>query len=240
MVKKVLVIFFFSFAMISNVLAEPYYENDNGVQFSEDEYNFISALYGEYKTEVMTLNQYNKLKENNIFGQEIITISDDSQISLLTEHETPHKKLTLSYACGTKCTIVSHLFWKVVPATKSYDLYGTYLENTGEIDELFSVMHVNGSITYPVEYKINSAGASATYKLPDSISNTNDFFLDFEFMVAQQGKIYVSYQHADSAVSLANSRLYNFSYNGYGHVFAFNQSVRSHYDDMGGLKIYFS
>lgn len=239
MVKKILVIFFFSFVMIGNVFAETYYENDKGVEMSEDEYNFISELYGDGFPAIIPQDTYNALKENNIFGQEIIRISDENEVSPYGIIETSYKKLTTSYACDTTCAVSATLSWKKVPATKSHDLFGVHFDGCGEITGLSSYMVANGNIYDPVEYKLNSSGAAATHLLPSTISTTNAMFFNLSFFVAKQGRVQISYQHAIKSISLANSRKYSFSYNGYGHVFSFQEAIRPYYDQMSGLEIKF-
>lgn len=239
MVKKVLVVFFFSFIMIGNVFADTYYENNNGVRMSEDEYNFISELYGDDFPSIIPQETYNALKENNIFGQEIIRISNDYEASTYGLIETTYKKLETSYACDTTCAVSATLTWKKVPATKSHDLFGVYFDGCGEITGLLSSMRANGSLYDPVEYKLNSSGASATHKLPSTISTSNAMYISLSFFANKKGGVQISYQHATKSISLTDSRKYNFSYNGYGHVFSFQESIRPYYDQMSGLEIKF-
>lgn len=239
MVKKIVVILFFSFVMISNVYAEPYYENDYGVQLTEEEYNFVTELYDDEYPSRMTQTEYNNLKDNNMFGQEIKHVGNDEDVVTYGFFETPYKKLTANYVCGTKCTVVAHLNWKKVPATKSYDLFGTYYENIGDINGITALMHVNGTASTPTEYKANSTGVAATHLLPSTIDASTVFSFDFSYTVDNRGSAWVSYQHAQKSLSLANSRRYSFSYNGYGNVFAFQEAIRPYYDQMTGIEITF-
>lgn len=237
MVKKVLIFFFFSFVMICNVYVDSYYENALGVHMSEEEYNFIKEFYNEYYPSVITQERYDNMKEQNIFGQEIITVSSDDQSAPNAFIETPYKRLSTTYSCGDdECLISATLKWLKKPATKSYDLFGSYLYNTGEIYDISSWMYKNGSPINPVEYKINSIGVAATHKLPTSFDTLS---FDFSFMVPKQGRIYLSYQHATESISLVDSRKYNFAFSGYGNVFDFSESIRPYYDDMSGIAIRF-
>lgn len=248
MVKKIFVVVLVSIIFCGSVSAESYFENENGVILTKPEYDFIVELYNENYPSIITMDEYNILKDDNIFGQEITHVSSDDNvinpsISLLSGnnsfHETTAKRLEMGCACGTtKCRVVATLVWKKYPATRSYDLFGAMQVGSSAPTDFVSHKYIDGDASVPVEYISNSTGVSATYRLPnDSTSAIWDF--DLAFSVAKKGRITASYQHATKNITLANSRKFMFNYNGYGHVHLFDQSVRSTYDGMDGVEIVF-
>ena len=96
---------------------------------------------------------------------------------------------------------------------------------------------------------VNSTGnnTSASYK-PSSLGNGfgvsikllssgNNMRITQTFRISGTGKLYASYQHATSNISLADSQKFNISNSGYGGVFLFDNLIRKYYDGMGGVDI---
>lgn len=248
MVKKIFVILLVSIMFCGSVSADSYFENENGVILTKPEYDFIVELYHENYPSVITMDEYNILKDNNIFGQEIKHVSSDDNminpsISLLSGdtgyHETDYKRLDVQSACGTKCMVSAKLVWKKLPTARSYDLFGAMQVGSSAPSAVASHKYVNGNASAPVEYITTGNGASATHRLPNDTS-INSLAFDFSFTIAKKGKVAVSYQHAKKNITLVNSRKFIFNYNGYGSVFLFDQSVVSYYDQMCGVDLYLS
>ena len=80
MVKKIFVILLVSIIFCGSVSAESYFENENGVILTKPEYDFIVELYNENYPSIITMDEYNILKDDNIFGQEIKHVSSDDNI----------------------------------------------------------------------------------------------------------------------------------------------------------------
>ena len=67
-----------------------------------------------------------------------------------------------------------------------------------------------------------------------------NFDCDIEAIVKSTSKwatVYASYQHAATNVTLAQSKAYNISHNGYGEVINFATAVENYYDGMQGVSI---
>ena len=77
MVKKIFVILLVSIIFCGSVSAESYFENENGVILTKPEYDFIVELYNENYPSIITMDEYNILKDDNIFGQEIKHVSSN-------------------------------------------------------------------------------------------------------------------------------------------------------------------
>lgn len=245
MVKRIFVIILLSIIFCGTVKAEAYYENENGVILTKPEYDFIVQLYNENYPSVISVEEYNTLKDNNIFGQEIKRISTDDKfanpsIGLLSGggefHETQYKRLELGSACGDTCLIAATLVWKKWPSARSYDLFGGMQIGSTAPTKYYSHMFVNGNSRAPVEYISNGTGVSATHRLPNDTS-LNSLAFDLSFVVAKRGRVSASYQHAKKNITLVNARRFTFHYNGYGNVYLFEQSIRPYYDAMCGLDL---
>lgn len=247
MVKKIFVILLVSIIFCGSVSAESYFENENGVILTKPEYDFIVELYNENYPSIITMDEYNTLKDNNIFGQEVKRVSSDDNlvnpsISLLSgtnvAHETNYKRLEMGTACGTTCMVSVTLIWKKAPTGRSYDLFGAMQVGSSTPTNVVSHKTHNGKVTNPVEYIKSSSGVSATYLMPND-GDLGKLYFDLSFTVPKKGRITASYQHARKNITLVNSRKFMFNYNGYGHVHLFDQSVRATYDGMDGVEIVF-
>ncbi len=245
MVKKFFVFVLVSFIFCGTVKAEAFYTNDNGVILSKPEYDFIVDFYDKNYPSIITMDEYNVLKDNNIFGQEIRRLSTDDAITnpsigLLSGseefHETNYKRLDVGCACGTTCLVRATLVWKIKPSTRSYDVFGGMQVGSTAPTGISSHMYIDGDASAPVEYIHNSIGASATHRLPNDTSFDSLAF-DLSFVVAKKGRVTVSYQHAKKNITLVNSRRFTFNYSGYGNVYLFDQTVRPYYDQMSGLEL---
>ena len=72
------------------------------------------------------------------------------------------------------------------------------------------------------------------------VDAATEFQLDIEAIVKSTSKwatVYASYQHAATNVTLAQSKAYNISHNGYGEVINFATAVENYYDGMQGVSI---
>lgn len=214
---------------------EIYYKNKNGVQFTKNEYDFISEFYFDGYQEYMTLENYQSLKKANIMT-ELITkiVYNNNEIQPLTEvsYQSASKKLVLSYVCTSRCYASFQASWLTVANTRSYDLIGAYSPTANDLVLENSSMIYSGKSVSPVEKNSTANGISATFMLPNTDAKYV-FTLDFNVPVGT--KVYASYQHAKKSISLANSRKYTFASSGYGGVFRFDTSVSDYYDAMGGV-----
>ena len=238
--KKVLTIFITMLSMIiyTNVYAEEYYyQNNNGVSFTKEEFEFLNSFYFEGYPEYMTLNDYEEFTKSNIMNGKIQIASSNNLNNYMplvdVSYPTNKKTLKLSSSCsGTICSMAITLTWTQNPNVRSYDLIGSLVENTNITSRSGAKLYYSGENILPVEQKTQTNAISSTYKLPDSGSN---IIVMENYNVNNSGKVIASYQHATQNISLATSRNYNFSTNGYGAVFAFYSGAGNYYDGMLGV-----
>lgn len=212
-----------------------YFENENGVKFSKKEYDFVSEFYYDGYQEYMTAENYLRLKDLGVMDKEVKNVVyENNGIQTYTDviHQSASKKLVMSYACGTKCSITLKASWLTIANVRSYDLIGAYSPTSNALTYVSALMRYSGKDYLPVENNKSANGISATFKLP-STDAKYDFIM--EITVPSGTKVYGSYQHAKKEISLVNSRKYSFASSGYGKVFKFDSSVESYYDGMGGV-----
>lgn len=212
-----------------------FYTNENGVSFTEKEYNFLSDFYFDGYQDYMTTEDYEKFVTSNIMEGEIKTITlDDSLNSRSLEYETKMKQLKVSSSCANDCIVATTLIWKAIPAVKSYDLIGAYFDNTSLADGPSTYLLSGTTYVSPSYTLYHSNGISASIKIPNT---NNSMKVVQQFNVKKSGSINVSYQHARKSISLTNSKKYKLSRSGYGGVFDFNESISNYYDAMGGITL---
>lgn len=213
-----------------------YYENNNGVQLTKSEYDFVSEFYYEGYQDYMTLDNYLRLKEAEIFGKKInkVVYNENNGIQTLTDvtYQSASKKLILSYVCNSRCYAAFQATWTTIANVRSYDLIGAYSPTANALVAEESSMIYSGRSYAATEKNNSKNGISSTFKLP---STDAKYIFTLDFNVPIGTKVYASYQHAKKTISLANSRKYTYASSGYGGVFRFDSSVSGYYDGMGGV-----
>ncbi len=215
-----------------------YYTNNQNVNFTFKEYEFISNMFYQGYQDIMSLNDYEEIFwDKDIVNSEIQKNTVNESLDLVpygTFHETSSKKLTIAKTCTSECLITLTAIWKKPPYIRSYDVIGARLVGvslTRQPMTFATGTSQNNSSNEIVQYN-NGFGVSV--KLPTS---GNDMKVAQHFRVTTGGSIYGSYQHAKSSITLANSKKYSISSSGYGGVFLFDNSVKSSYDAMAGVNI---
>lgn len=219
-------------------LEDVYYQNNNGVEFTEKEYNYFYDVYGIDYIDNMTQEDYNWYSDLDLNNSNIETETYyDIPMSIMgTTHTTASKKITITKSCSTvKCTINTSLKWLTNPTIRSYDVIGARFDGASlKNDTIVTKVHSSAGTSSFNNLKSFTSGFGVSIKLPESASN---IIIDQKFYTTTSGKIYASYQHATSNVSLATSKLYSLGSNGYGGVFCFYGNALNKYDQMGGVDI---
>ena len=163
-------------------------------------------------------------------------------------HTTSYKNIQIS---ATKISTNNYLVdvtndWLITPKVKSYDVIAMRTDDatisTGTQNGI--QLYTNSSTTGNVRYSYNgtnmvlsSNGFGISMNLVDAATG---FTCQIEAIVtatSQWAKVYGSYQHAMTAVTLAKSKSYTISHNGYGKVINFATAVQNDYDNMQGVSI---
>lgn len=213
-----------------------YYTNNNGVTFTQEEYDFLSDFYFLGYQNYMTQSDYNNFIESDIMNGTINSVLYDfsNPIGRTTNSlETQMKLLKMSSSCSTTCVIATTLIWKSNPSVRSYDHIGALLNNTSLIGGIDSKLYYGTNVIYPSYSSVSTNGVDSIFKLPNTASSIK---VVNTFTIQRQGSVNVSYQHAKNSISLTNSKLFSYSSSGYGGVYNFDSSVRNYYDAMNGLQ----
>ena len=125
-------------------------------------------------------------------------------------------------------------YGKNLHSIRSYDVIGAYLNGINLTSVPITAAAGTSERVTSNEIVKSNNGFGVSIKLP---STGSDMDVLQYFRVTTGGTIYGSYQHAKSEISLANSKKYTISRSGYGGVFLFNNSVKSHYDQMAGVSL---
>ena len=234
--KKILYILLLAFFCTGvNVSAsEIYFSNVNGVNLTEEEYNFISKIFWDGYQKEMTIEDYNFILSDGI-SENIVTNNYIPYQTMGTTHTTASKSLTITKTQLSSYTLISVVAtWLASPTVRSYDVIGSYLSGVSLMDAPTTKVSSSSGTTSYADVLYDNNGFGVSVKLPTSGSN---IIVSQAFKVNGSGHIYSSYQHAKKSISLSNSKRYSISLSGYGNVFLFESSIKSYYDQMGGVDI---
>lgn len=208
--------------------------------FGKNEKNFIKEFYGEEFLANINYNDYIWIKGLNLEknGYEIVSPSINSSISILSSSiNDANKNIVIAKSCNTKCIIITKVEWKVNPYIMSYDVIGSRL-----VGGTFTTSSLKTKVKYGTisKYENNNLffqnGYGTIIKLP--ITN-NLITIEQQIEISGRGKIFSSYQHAKTNVSLFTSKQFIISSPGYGGVFEFYGQALNQYDNMPGVYITF-
>jgi len=243
----IFILFIFMFSYSSVVSANNNYISKNGINFSSKEYEYISNLYWEGFQEYLTVNDYKMMQELNLFNQDIKSkelnfpieeIYETNKMRINSTNLTSGgRKLTISKSCSSLCLVTLVAKWNVIPSVYSNDVIGFRIYNSSI--NLINNVYVTGN-NYSKNYSLDSSNFQIKnngYGCSVKISNVNNLIITASVYVSEGGKIYGSYQHAKSSISLGNSKLYTINSSGYGSVFKFYGLALNKYDGTGGVLI---
>ena len=215
---------------------EVYFVNQNNVEFTKEEYDFISYMFWDGAQENMDLDDYNNFINSDIMNGDLDSnIYYDIPLTRATSIEEANKTLKIVKSCSSNCFVSVTLTWKKFPTVKSYDVIGAYLDGTSLVNNPATSITTNGTITTTYkDIKKSNNGFGVSVKLP---TYGTSMIINQSFRVNKGGTVYASYQHAIKNISLSNSQNYTFSRSGYGGVFKFSGTALTTYDKMKGVSI---
>ena len=217
-----------------------------------------AARYLSYDLEhVNKVSKYYKVTETTngtiateVSKEEAIAAAEtENNISpTATYHTTSYKNIEISstYVSKNKYYINLVNAWLITPRVKSYDVIAIRVNDATVVDgtQMGTQSYGTGSSNDMVNYSyqgtnmvLSSNGFGISMNLVDAATT---FTCDIEAVVtatSQWATVYGSYQHAMTAVTLAKSKSYTISHNGYGKVINFATAVQNDYDNMQGVSI---
>ena len=163
-------------------------------------------------------------------------------------HTTAYKNIQISrsHTGGNNYFMNVTNHWLITPAVKSYDVIAmrvddaTMVAGTQSGIQMYSTNSGSGSVDYSyrgTNMVLASNGFGISMNLVDAAYG---FTCEIEAIVTattEWAKVFGSYQHAIASVTLAQSKSYTISHNGYGKVINFATGIQNDYDDMDGVSI---
>ncbi|MDE6292412.1 MAG: hypothetical protein K2L98_01890 [Bacilli bacterium] len=240
-IVKICLIVFVTLVMCNEVFAsENYYTNNNGVIFTEEEYNFLSKMYWEGCQDLFTQKDYEDFVNSKIIEGEFQTVEASYSDNLLFQPfgentaESNSKIIKISTSCQSNCTVSVTVTWKTIPKTRSYDVIGARFSGNKLIDVDYTKAISTTKTNSSTDVKKLDNGFGVSVLLPNTGTT---FIVNQGYTVTKGGTIYASYQHAKRTISLANSKNYTISKDGYGGVFKFSGTAANVYDAMRGVSL---
>ena len=242
--KKVLcLIALFMFFGLCDVKASTYYTNEKNVNFTKEQYDYISELFYDGYQNEMTQNDLDKMIDLDLIGKPISkkVISSDGIINdnPITPKSTyvyyAGRSLTIGSACGSECLVVLVAQWSGTPSIQSWDVIG-FRTSSVTINQIgaASVSGTGYSATYypsSTQFQQFSNGWAYSVKL----GNASNLKISTSMYTEPGGIAFGSYQHAVETISLATSKLYTIVVGGYGYVFNFYGNAFGKYDGAPGV-----
>lgn len=190
---------------------------------------------------------------NGTYNEEIdLDLEDDIRNGTLpspmdvTFYQTTYKKISLMDTeiddNGHYITIYTQ--WLINPVTKSYDVTAMRVEDANIIDgtQDGTQVYIKNGTTGFVNYSPNGTnivkydnGFGISMNLVDGATYFETDISAIVQATSQYAKVYGTYQHAVTDVSLDESQSYFISHNGYGRVLNFATGVQHKYDGMNGV-----
>ena len=215
-----------------------------------------ATQYLSYDLEhVNKVSKYYKVTETTngtitteVSKEEATTAAENNISTMATYHTTSYKNIEIStMKLNTNVYYVNLTNeWLITPKVKSYDVIAMRVDdatiNSGS--QRGTQFYIANGVSDTIEYSYNgtnmvlsSNGFGISMNLVDAASS---FTCDIDATVtatSQWATVYGSYQHAMTAVTLAKSKSYTISHNGYGKVINFATAVQNDYDNMQGVSI---
>ena len=224
----------------STVFADAYYTNDNGLEFTEFQYELMTSMLNETLVAEMTEEEYDNFGVSNMNPENAkLAIEEDNGndsgiMPLGTYHETQSKKISIASVCdSSKCSVVTAVTWKKSPAVRSYDVIGHRIYNSSFVSTAGNLLLKTSGGSYGYDDKKGASnGIGCAVKLP---SDETINYISLSTFMEPQGRVYGSYQHAIKNITLSKAMNFSFSDNGYGNVFLYPSSYDLTFDQMAGV-----
>lgn len=191
--------------------------------------------------------------ETEVTEEEALNYEEDSTTyAWNVTHTTSMKRLYMQVVSGSASTKIVTITntWLSLPQVRSFDVialrpgtnsmtinvnssmisgYQRWDGNTINYNSSSSNTKISSSFT-------GNGGIGISMNIVDAVSSSLECSMTVYFLCgASNFKIYGTYQHATSDVSLSQSQDYTFNQSGMGQVLKFASSVASKYDNMQGV-----
>ena len=257
-ISILLVMIISSSVKAANLTEEEYAKLRN--VFSDARISFMSnedaARYLSYDLEhTNKVSKYYKVTETTngtitteVSKEEATEAAENNISTIATYHKTSYKNIEISTSRTGPNSYFIYVTndWLINPRVKSYDVIAmrvddaTISSGTQRGVQMYTTNGINDVVNYSYQgtnMVLSSNGFGISMNLVDAAQG---FTCEIEAIVTATTKwatVYGSYQHAMTAVTLAKSKSYTISHNGYGQVINFATAVQNDYDNMQGVSI---
>lgn len=233
--KKILYFFGITFLFITFVNAktiQTYY----GYSFEEDMYKELIEIYGYNYIYFLNKEEYLYLKNSDLSNVKTITYEDTpvNLISPFSSYSTSYKTISLTNNNGY---VTIKLTWKKDPKIRSYDVFAVRLQGLTYGNTISFKQYYTENGTTKVNTNATLKKFSNGFGESFLLSDKSNLECSITFYVNGTGKVYATYQHATSNISLNDSTNYTLSALGLGNVLLFNNRINDKYDKMAGINI---
>ena len=234
--KKFLFYCFVILMLFERVQAKPYYYiNGYGVEFTLEEYNYVSELLYDGYQATMTKEEYKIIFSENMNTIKKTIIDTPVYSTLGTFYASSSKNINIATSCDSTCLVTVAVNWTKSPNIRSYDLIGAFLEDTSLTTNVVTKSMNSTGVNVSNEIKNDKNGFGVSIEL---LKKGDDMRITQIFRVNKGGWVYSSYQHAMKSITLANSKKYSIQKGGYGGVFLFDSlKIQDYYDGMQGVYV---
>lgn len=227
--------------------------SDTRISFMSDE---EAARYLSYDLEHSNkVSKYYKVTETTngtitteVSKEEATTAAENNISTISTYHTTSYKNIEISTTqlSTNKYLIYLTNEWLITPRVKSYDVIAMRVDDATikSGSQVGMQAYTANGVTDVVNYSyqgtnmvLSSNGFGISMNLVDAASGFTCEIQAIVTATSQWATVYGSYQHAMTAVTLAKSKSYTISHNGYGQVINFATAVQNDYDNMQGVSI---
>lgn len=217
------------------------YTNEKGFEFTQDEYNFFTKVYGQkFVQKYLDQDIYNQFPDTDFANAEVVTkVYSTNESRQNPSKDSPFfsssaKSLQISKYCSAVfCKIYVTATWFGEPSVKSYDDIGVYLDGPSRLGSATTVAYSSLGNNFAESTKYQTEGFGASVLLPDG----SDTIVSQTFNYTGTGTIYASYQHAMVNTVLTVAQSFDISAIGYGGVFDFYNNADLVYDNMNGVDL---
>ena len=244
--KKIVMVLLAVLALVvtKNVYAEEaFYVNQNGVELTREEYDFLTMFYDDSYPDIMTRDMYDEFVADDLLNSEVeIKSYTEVPLALLnpgmsptsTSHSTPYKTVQIGRAClPTYCVMSLKNTWHSNPSVRSWDNIGAYLDGVSLLAH-YQTYASSTTESHNFSYLNTTGGIGNSVELP---ATGDDIIISMSFKVSRGGTVYGSYQHAMQTTTEPNSENYTLDILGYGNVFLYYGTAIGIYDGMNGVDI---
>lgn len=207
---------------------EVYYTNDEGVEFTKEEYDFFGKFYYDGFQNYITQELKDSFQGFDFATAEVSKVGYCPNIKARgSYYETQYRSIEIGRSCGALCYLGTTVKWLVEPYTKSYDVIGYNLTGVSRISTPTTIVVGDGSGSGSEAVIYDDDGFGAVVKLPEA----HDINITQTFAYTGTGYVMAAYDHALKPISLEDAKKFNIDIGGFSGIFDFYGPAVNTYDE---------